>query len=71
MEALPTPIPSCPGCLQRDRRIAELEARVAGLEQKLEAALRGGKRQAAPFSKGPPKPGLRPAMPGHVRNLKR
>ncbi len=55
MEALPTPIPSCPGCLQRDRRIAELEARLAALEQKLEAALRGGKRQAAPFSKGPPK----------------
>jgi transposase len=57
MEADPTNIPSpvCPGCAERDRRISDLEARVKSLEQKLEAALRSGKRQAAPFSKGPPK----------------
>lgn len=46
---------ACVGCAQRDRRIAELEARVAVLEQKLEAALRAGKRQAAPFARGLPK----------------
>jgi transposase len=53
----------------RDRRIAELEARNAALEArlaKLEQLLadreRGNKRQAAPFSKGPPKPD--PKTPG-------
>jgi transposase len=49
-------IPACPGCADRDRRIAELEARVA----KLEAMVRAGKRQAAPFSKGAPKPDPKP-----------
>ena len=39
---------------EKDRRIAELEARVVALEAKLEALARGSKRQAAPFSKGPP-----------------
>lgn len=69
MEADPATIPSCLGCIERDRRIAELErrnaeleARVAALEQKLEAALRRGKRQAAPFSKGLPK--SEPRKPG-------
>jgi hypothetical protein len=38
----------CPGCLERDRRIAELGAQ-------LEKAQRANKRQAAPFSKGEPK----------------
>ena len=51
----------------RDRRIAELEARNAALEARLarlEQLLadrdRGNKRQAAPFSKGPPKPDPKP-----------
>ncbi len=48
----------CPGCSARDRKIAELEARLA----KLEALARAGKRQAAPFSKGPPK--ADPKRPG-------
>jgi transposase len=52
----------CPGCAQRDRRIADLEARLAALEAKLEEASRAGKRQAAPFSKGPPK--ANPKTPG-------
>jgi transposase len=53
----------CQGCLERDqrivqleRRVAELEAQVARLTSQLEEAVRAGKRQAAPFSKGPPKP---------------
>src|SRR5665213_3530693 len=53
----------------RDRRIAELEARnaqlearIAKLEALLAAATRAGKRQAAPFSKGPPK--ADPKKPG-------
>ena len=51
---------TCAGCAARDRRVAELEARVAGLEAKLGAAVRAGKRQAAPFSKGPPKADPKP-----------
>jgi len=64
MEADPTNIPSpaCPGCAERDRRIADLEERLKSLEQKLEAALRSGKRQAAPFSKGLPQ--ANPQKPG-------
>ena len=42
-----TDVPACPGCAQRDLRIAPLEA-------KLQELSRAGKRQAAPFSKGPP-----------------
>jgi transposase len=59
---------------QRDRRIAELEACVALLKahvveleaqitrltRLLEQATRASKRQAAPFSKGPPRPEPRP-----------
>jgi len=52
---------------QKDRRIAELEqqlatamARVAELEKLLEQRTREGKRQAAPFSKGEPKPDPKP-----------
>jgi transposase len=51
----------CPGCIERDRkieqlekRVAELEARVAELLARLEEKERAGKRQASPFSKGPP-----------------
>ena len=54
--------PSCPGCVARDRRIAELEARLAALEALVEQLRRGGKRQAAPFSKGEPK--SEPKAPG-------
>lgn len=53
--------PTCPGCRQRDARIAELEGqvsdlrgRLARLEQQLEASQRAGKRQAAPFRKEQP-----------------
>jgi transposase len=53
----------------RDRRILELEAqnaqlqaRLARLEQLLAERDRGAKRQAAPFSKGPPRPD--PKTPG-------
>jgi transposase len=52
----------CPGCAERDRRIADLEARIAALEAKLAELSRAGKRQAAPFSKGPPK--ADPKKPG-------
>jgi transposase len=45
----------CPTCEALRRRIAELEAQLA-------EALRAGKRQAAPFAKGPPKP--QPKKPG-------
>lgn len=54
--------PRCPGCARRDRQVADLEARVAALEVKLAESLRAGKRQAAPFSKGPPK--ADPKTPG-------
>lgn len=52
----------CPNCARLERRIAELEQRVAQLEQLLEKATRAQKRQAAPFSKGSPKP--HPKKPG-------
>lgn len=45
----------CPTCEALRRRIAELEAQLA-------QALRAGKRQAAPFAKGPPK--AEPKKPG-------
>ena len=48
---------------QRLRQQLELLQRTcAELRQQLQAALRAGKRQAAPFSKGPPKP--HPKSPG-------
>lgn len=53
---------TCPGCLAAARRIAELEARVAALEKVIDELRRGGRRQAAPFSKAPPKPD--PRTPG-------
>jgi transposase len=54
--------PACPGCRELLKRVAELEALVAELTRKLEDALRAGKRQAAPFRKGPPK--AQPKTPG-------
>jgi transposase len=54
--------PVCPGCRELARQVVELQAQVAELTRKLEEALRAGKRQAAPFRKGPPKPD--PKTPG-------
>lgn len=54
--------PACPGCVRRDRRIAELEQRIVKLEQQVAALSRSAKRQSAPFSKGPPK--ANPRTPG-------
>ncbi len=53
-------VPSCPGCIERDRRIAQLESRIGKLEQVNASATRSAKRQAAPFSKGPPKTDPKP-----------
>jgi len=47
---------------QLEAQNARLEARIAQLERLLEKATRDGKRQAAPFSKGPPKD--KPNKPG-------
>jgi transposase len=54
--------PRCQACRERERRIAELEGEIAALKQSLEQAVRAGKRQAAPFSKGPPR--MSPKKPG-------
>lgn len=45
--------PDCPGCIA-------LRAEIAELKRRLEAVERAGKRQAAPFRKGPPKPDPKP-----------
>ena len=59
----------CPRCAMLERRVAELErqlavalARIVELERLLDQRTRDGKRQAAPFSKGSPKPD--PEKPG-------
>src|SRR5712692_2399582 len=59
----------CPQCLIQQQRVAELQqqvadlqAQVADLTRRLDEAVRAGKRQAAPFRKGPPKP--EPKSPG-------
>ena len=54
--------PACPGCQALQRRVAELEAQVERLTRLLEQQQRAGKRQAAPFAKGSPKPN--PKKPG-------
>lgn len=54
--------PACPGCCELRQRVEALEAQNAELTRKLEEALRAGKRQAAPFRKGPPK--AQPKTPG-------
>jgi transposase len=48
--------------VRRDRRIAELEQRIVKLEEQVAGLSRAAKRQAAPFSKGPPK--ANPKTPG-------
>jgi transposase len=57
--------PACLGCQALQRRVAELEAHVERLTRLLDQQRRAGKRQAAPFAKGPPegqpkKPGRKP-----------
>jgi len=54
--------PACPGCRALSKQVAELAAQVAELTRKLDEATRAGKRQAAPFRKGPPNPD--PKAPG-------
>lgn len=54
--------PHVPGCWELHKQVAELAAQVAELIRKLEEATRAGKRQAAPFREGPPKPD--PKIPG-------
>lgn len=44
----------CPGCAQLRQELAALREQVAKLTAALEEAQRRAKRQAAPFSKGPP-----------------
>ena len=53
---------ACPGCAERDRRIARLEAQVKQLQQHVETLSRSAKRQAAPFARGLPK--VDPKRPG-------
>ena len=60
MEADPALNPNCPGCVAAAKRIADLEARLAALEALVEQLRRGGKRQAAPFAKAPPKADPKP-----------
>jgi transposase len=64
MEADPTSTDAsaCRGCVERDRRIARLEAQVKQLQQHVEALSRSAKRQAAPFSRGLPQ--IDPKRPG-------
>jgi transposase len=52
----------CLNCLRLEREVAELRAKVEQLMRLLEEQRRAGKRQAAPFAKGPPKP--EPKKPG-------
>lgn len=53
MDAEPTRN-DCPGCSQLRQELAALREQVAKLTALLEEERRRGKRQAAPFSKGPP-----------------
>jgi transposase len=60
---------SCPDCqaaaeraTQAEERLTKAEAVIADLTRRLEATERAGKRQAAPFRKGPPK--ADPKTPG-------
>jgi transposase len=65
--------PSCPGCRERDERIAALEERVTALEARLQALIPPPPRPGAALPKGPPKKatGKRPGgQPGHPPHLK-
>src|SRR6266446_3198768 len=52
----------CLRCLQLEREVADLRAQVERLTRLLDEQRRAGKRQAAPFAKGPPK--KEPKKPG-------
>lgn len=52
-------------CAELTDAVAERDARIAELTERLGEARRAGKRQAAPFSKGEPKP--EPERPGRKR----
>src|ERR1041384_3876647 len=52
----------CLNCVRLEREVAELRAQVERLTHLLDEERRAGKRQAAPFAKGPPKP--EPKKPG-------
>jgi transposase len=54
--------PACPGCRELLKEVAALRAQVIALTQKRDEAVRAGKRQAAPFRKGPPQ--ADPRTPG-------
>ena len=54
--------PDCPGCRELRKEVAELRRLVGELQEIIERLRRAGKRQAGPFSKGPPK--LKPKRPG-------
>jgi transposase len=64
--------PACSGCLQRDRRIAQLEEENQRLRLQLEEAQRDQHRQAHPFRREqgtakPKKPGRRKGHPADLR----
>jgi transposase len=68
--------PECPGCRERDARIAALEERVAALEARLGDLLKGPpSRREAALPKGPAKkatgqkPGGQPGHPPHLKVL--
>ena len=53
---------SCAGCQALQRRVRDLRAENERLRRHLDEVTRAGKRQAAPFAKGEPKPA--PRKPG-------
>jgi len=62
---IPNGSPGCPRCVELERVIAQLHGQIDELKarlEKAEAGSRAAKRQAAPFSKGPPK--AEPKTPG-------
>lgn len=56
------PDPECPGCRALRKQVAAHEAELVELRRIIEELRRAGKRQAGPFSKGPPK--SKPKRPG-------
>jgi transposase len=50
----------CPGCRALRAEVAELRRQLAAVTRRLAEIERAGKRQAAPFRKGPPKPDPKP-----------
>ena len=52
----------CANCQSLQRRVHDLQAENERLRRQLDEATRAGKRQAAPFAKGQPKPN--PRKPG-------